>query len=389
MNSKNNSKLFSLFKLRNTNKLLLLNKAQYAYAIYKNKRVNLLDGIEFKDSISYLKKELKAYKISDKNLNPTVFHLYYELGYIFENICDIQENDLLAIIIFYKESKVVNNNFTSSNRINLKNVAASSKELYTDKFNSVQKNLMAGNCYQLNLTEKFTYKFNKNINYEDFLDSFFSKKKSLSAYAHATYIESIDQLILSNSPECLFSIVGDEIITMPIKGTTTQDKKSWQKLLNSKKEQSELFMITDLMRNDLTRIALTPSKVVFKKAKLVVPKIWHQYSQIKTKIPKETNLLDIISKIFPGGSITGAPKNKAMQLLQEIETVPRGIYCGSTIVFHKSLRAASINIRTADISFKSNELSYGSGGGITLLSETNSEYEEMFLKLESFLLLFD
>lgn len=384
----NSSNLFSLFNLRDTDKLLYLAKAKYAFAIYKDRRVSLLDDIVKDDGIEFLKFELKKNKISSVNKNPKVFHLYYELGEIFENPNLLKPNDLLAIIISYEDSNLVKNNFKVSREIVLKSSEAISKKAYRLKFQKVQSNLNKGNCYQLNLTNQFIFKFNKSSTHFDFINRFFSQKESLSAYAHATYIEKLDKLILSNSPECLFSIVKDEIITMPIKGTTKQDRKSWERLLKSPKEQAELFMITDLMRNDLTRIALTPSEVVFKKAKLVVPKIWHQYSQVKTKLPKDTTMLEIVSKIFPGGSITGAPKSKAISLLKDIEGKSRGVYCGSTILLHKSLKAASINIRTADIDFVKRELMYGSGGGVTLLSKTNSEYEEMFLKLESFLLLF-
>jgi len=373
--------IFSLFNLRDSKEHLYLSCPRYAYAIYKDKKINLLTHKKTQGGFTFLNEKLKTIKVNSEVHDAKVFHLYYELGFLYENLDSIDSSTLLAIIIEYNKSekKIIQQRDT----IQLSIKEGITLKEYSSKFNLVQRELNSGNCYQLNLTKIFKFSF-KNLKAQNFINSLFSKK-DLSAFAHATYIGSLDSLILSNSPECLFTIKGDEIATMPIKGTANQDKLSWEKLKASKKDEGELFMITDLMRNDLTRIALTPSKVRIKKAKLKVPKIWHQHSLISTKLPNGTNLYNIVSKIFPGGSITGAPKKNAMKLLSSIEKQDRGIYCGSTILMHKSLKAASINIRTAQIDFKTGILSYGSGGGVTLLSETNSEYEEMLLKLESFL----
>ena len=373
--------IFSLFNLRDSKEHLYLSSPKYAYAIYKDRRVDLLKNKEIQGGFNFLNKKLKSIKAKSNLEHPKVFHLYYELGFLYENLDSIGSDTLLAIIIDYK--KCTRKKISQSESMQLKQTQGIELKEYSRKFKQVQKELRFGNCYQLNLTNIFKFSF-KNLKAQNFINSLFSKK-DLSAFAHATYIGSLDQLILSNSPECLFTIKGDEIATMPIKGTANQDKLSWERLRASKKDEGELYMITDLMRNDLTRIALTPAKVRVKKAKLMVPKIWHQYSLISTKLSDKTNLYNIVSNIFPGGSITGAPKKNAMKLLRIIEGQDRGIYCGSTILMHKSLKAASINIRTAQIDFKSSILSYGSGGGVTLLSETNSEYEEMLLKLKSFL----
>lgn len=378
--------IFSLFHLRD-NKKIKLSDPQFAYAVYKNRRVNLLNNIESNDGLIYLKNLLKEINLNSNLDEAVVVHCYYELGFVFEDPTLIKDDELLAIVIKYKKVKAVSFK-KNKERINLKALKSISKKEYSLKFKKVQNHLNKGNCYQLNLTNKFCFSF-KETNHRVWINKLFSDDKNLSAYAHATYIKPMDKLILSNSPECLFNIKDNEIFTMPIKGTTFQDHTSWAELLNSNKEQAELFMITDLMRNDLTKIALTPSEVILKKAKLIVPKIWHQYSLIKTTLPKATNFYQILKCLFPGGSITGAPKSNAVNYLKDIEKQNRGIYCGSTILIHKSLKSASINIRTAELNFKTKVLSYGSGGGVTLLSETNSEYEEMFLKLESFLSIFD
>ena len=92
--------------------------------------------------------------------------------------------------------------------------------------------------------------------------------------------------------------------------------------------------------------------------------------------------------LFPGGSITGAPKKRVMELINEIEGFERGLYCGSTILLYKGLRSGSINIRSTQIDFMQNEIKYGAGGGVTLLSKASDEYKEALGKLKSFLLLF-
>jgi anthranilate/para-aminobenzoate synthase component I len=229
---------------------------------------------------------------------------------------------------------------------------------------------------------------------KDYLRLFINSKERLGAYAHFTSISCMDKAYLSNSPECLFKAFnsGDDITirSMPIKGTV-EDRGvgSWSELKNSKKDQGELYMITDLVRNDLSKIKLTPSRVIKRKAPLRVPGIVHQFSVVDTTVEKETSLLNVIEALFPGGSITGAPKKRVMEIIKQIEKYPRGFYCGSTVLLHKSLKCASINIRSAEISLDKQEIKYGSGGGVTLLSKCEEEFKESFQKMESFIKFLD
>jgi anthranilate/para-aminobenzoate synthase component I len=120
-----------------------------------------------------------------------------------------------------------------------------------------------------------------------------------------------------------------------------------------------------------------------------VPGIVHQFSVVDTTVEKETTLLNVMEALFPGGSITGAPKKRVMEIIKDIEKYPRGFYCGSTVLLHKNLKCASINIRSAEISLDKDEIKYGSGGGITLLSKCESEFKETFQKMESFVKFLD
>ena len=144
-------------------------------------------------------------------------------------------------------------------------------------------------------------------------------------------------------------------------------------------------MIIDLLRNDLNSINLPICQVVRKKALLVVPGLLHQMGVIKVKLPPVIALGKLVRCLFPGGSITGAPKKRTVQILRAIEAGPRGIYTGSTMLLRNGQIDCSINIRTAKINLKESSLSYGSGGGITLQSNCDAEFQEMQIKVESFL----
>ena len=147
-------------------------------------------------------------------------------------------------------------------------------------------------------------------------------------------------------------------------------------------------MITDLLRNDLNNIELPVAKVIKKKAPLLAPGILHQMSLLQVDVSSSVSLGQIVQALFPGGSITGAPKKRVLQILHKLEESPRGIYCGSTILMYRGRCDASINIRTAFIDFEQGELIYGAGGGITLLSDPRDEFQEMLVKKDSFIDLF-
>ena len=118
---------------------------------------------------------------------------------------------------------------------------------------------------------------------------------------------------------------------------------------------------------------------------LLVPGLIHQYSEIKVPLSQHVTLKNILEKIFPGGSITGAPKKRVMQILKKLESRSRGFYCGSTLLFSKGQIEASINIRSSVVDFKKRSLSYQAGGGITLLSQPQHEFLEMTYKHDSYI----
>ena len=327
-----------------------------------------------------------------------VFHLFYELGYLIEGIESKtyhKHNPILAIEIHYSKSE----DLKTPEKFSPTRLYEYYRELYgvyRASFNSGYDALMRGDCYQFNLTYPFRYESDSKLKFESLCSFLFSNKERTGAYAHLTYLPTFKKIYLSNSPECLFQGKMEEdylkLWTMPIKGTIQcsdlEVGEKWKELKRSVKDQAELFMITDLLRNDMTRIEQSPSKVVKKKLPLKVPGLLHQYSLIEVNLSKAITLKKVLQGLFPGGSITGAPKKRVMSILDVLESEPRGFYCGSTVILDEDIIAASINIRSGEYDLPSKMLKIHAGGGITLESDCDHEFLEMQAKRDSFLSLF-
>ena len=387
--------IFTILPYGRNKKFIKFFNPTVAEVYYKSKVVDLISGkvsdIPATDFIS------KLNKISLETDKSIITHLFYEYGFLLQsNLEDlVNEDEPLAIFIDY-QSVIEIDIEKKFDEIRLQNKKQVNFQKYKKAFETGVKNLYLGNCYQFNLTFLFNYLF-KNSSIDDFVYAFMANKESLGSFAHLTYLGPWKKAILSNSPESLFQSkkTGNKIKiqTAPIKGTVKLGKKVdvehlWQNLDKDPKNQAELYMITDLLRNDLNNIELPVAKVIKKKAPLLAPGILHQMSLIQVDVSSDVSLGQIVQALFPGGSITGAPKKRVLQILHELEESPRGIYCGSTILMHRERCDASINIRTAFIDFEHGELVYGAGGGITLLSDPRDEFQEMLVKRDSFIDLF-
>ncbi|MBL7666069.1 MAG: chorismate-binding protein [Bacteriovoracaceae bacterium] len=376
--------IYSLFYFKNKNQYLKFQNAEYAYLYYANSRLNLLSNTIEAIGVTEFIREVEEMKVSTTFSKPWVCHLYYEFSHLIE-LKNIDKTAPLVLVVKYQDVKTCAPKKAKS--IALGKAKQATFARYEKAFAQIQNHLKAGDCYQVNLTTNATYEFPKEIRAQDFTNLFLSS--SPAAYAHLTYIPSLERMYFSNSPECLFGIKNETLFSLPIKGSAKLESekdfsKTWKTLSSSQKEQAELFMISDLIRNDLNRIALPTAKVVQKKRPLRVPDILHQYSKIAVKVNKSTSMWKIVSSLFPGGSITGAPKKRVLEILKKVEWSARGFYCGSTLLFFGEQKQASINIRSATIDFQKNILTYGSGGGVTLLSECENEFDEMLLKQKSF-----
>ncbi len=382
-----NSDLCSIFAFNEQEQIILSNPS-IAYAYYKDHRIDLNSGVKEKYDLDQLGKHLLEIKVKQSYECPYVLHLFYELGFYFVGMSEfIGDNQLLAIELQYQE---VDQYVGAKGAFDCKKISSPHYSDYQKAFARGYENLLQGNCYQFNLTAPYDFEVgNTNL---DHAISFFWDKMT-PAYAHATQIPLLNRQFISNSPECLFQMRkntnGYDLWTMPIKGTVRFDKGDdfklkWRELSQCKKNGAELDMISDLLRNDLCAIDLPAAKILKRKAPLVVPSILHQYSLISVDLPASISLGKILSSLFPGGSITGAPKRRVMEILRQLENRARGFYCGSTVLFYKNIRAASINIRSLEIDVSERNLRYQAGGGVTLMSQCEQEFCEMELKVDSF-----
>lgn len=258
-------------------------------------------------------------------------------------------------------------------------------EDYHKRFNSIKSYIENGDCYQINFSQKFS------IDYEG--DEWAIFNKILPAY-HSPYSVFMNlpfTKIMSFSPERFLSIDNGLVETKPIKGTRpvhADIKKNEQAkvdLISSPKEKAENLMIVDLLRNDLGRNCEFGSinvKELF--AIETFANVHHLVSTIQGKISSKSNEFNLIKGCFPGGSITGAPKIRSMQIIGELEPNKRGIYCGS-IGYISSNGKTDLNIAIRTILGNSRSLTFWGGGGIVYDSDAKSEYKETFDKVKPIL----
>lgn len=258
----------------------------------------------------------------------------------------------------------------------------SSESEYERKISEIQNYIRAGDFYQLNYTQQLKAISQGQVSYSDML------RRHPAAYAMA--FEFDDYKIHSLSPELFLHYEAGVLTTEPIKGTRprgkTQQEDDAQKqaLMGSEKEQAELFMITDLLRNDLGKISEIGS-ISLEAVKDIrkLPRVWHTFSRISGRLRKDLKPIDALLSMMPGGSITGCPKKHAMEIIDELENSSRGIYTGAMGYFHPD-GDFSFNIAIRTLVQRGNDLSLGSGGGITIDSRWDEEWLELLVKASTF-----
>lgn len=255
-----------------------------------------------------------------------------------------------------------------------------SKAEYIKKILAVKELLADGEIYQLNYAIRFRKKF-AGSPYALFLKLIEKNPTAFSAFLNCG-----DFQIISNSPERLFRVENNRIMTQPIKGTATRagGQRALAELMASPKERAELDMITDLERNDVGKICRYGTLRLTKERELMeLSNLWHTYSEVQGDLPKNISRSEIIRAMFPGGSITGCPKIRAMEYIEKLENLPRNIFTGSIFHITGNTMNSNICIRTALV--KNGVIEYWAGGGIVADSIPESEYAECLLKAEKFL----
>lgn len=259
------------------------------------------------------------------------------------------------------------------------------KESYLTAYQKVAEYIQAGDCYQINLAQRFSACFE---------GSPWAAYTKLTKHAPAPYsgFFETDQLTLASlSPEQFIGVTHYQAQTKPIKGTIKRSSNSEEDTLNlyalrnSKKDQAENLMIVDLLRNDFSKTCKPNSVRVEKLFDIEsFSNVHHLVSTIKGELKEELDALDLLNHCFPGGSITGAPKIRAMEIIDELEPTRRSLYCGS-LGYWDLLGRLDTNILIRSFLFTNEKLYCWAGGGIVADSTAESEYQETFDKVAAFL----
>lgn len=255
------------------------------------------------------------------------------------------------------------------------------RDVYRKRFQKVRDYTIAGDCYQVNLTKQFS----AQVTGDAWLTYRYLRTKSPAPYG--SYMNLPFAQVLSNSPESFIQCRDRMVVTSPIKGTRPRvhgdvdaDQAEIDALKNSAKDRAENLMIVDLMRNDLSRCCELGSVKVPKLFEIhSFANVHHLISTVTGRLKHELHSLDLFRACFPGGSITGAPKIRAMEIIEELEVNRRGLYCGS-IAYLGVDGSLESNIAIRTIVVKDGVARYSAGGGLVIDSDVELEYQELLDK---------
>lgn len=307
------------------------------------------------------------------------FVLYAKKNKCFAEIFEEDKACLFRLVEDVKNIKTSSYDLISS-KINF--FSSISKDEYIERFTSLQKHIQRGDIYEVN--------FCKSLIASAQIDSLnsFLQLVNLSPSPFSAYYKLFDKYAMCASPERYIQHKNKQLLSQPIKGTNArgltevQDKAQREKLLNSKKERSENVMIVDLVRNDLSRVAAKGS-VRVSELFGVYPfaTVNQMISSVEAELKEGVHPIDAIQASFPMGSMTGAPKISAMQLIEKHENFKRGLYSGSLgYIDPQGNFDFNVVIRTLLYNENTLQLMYPVGGAITALADANEEWDETELK---------
>ncbi len=268
-----------------------------------------------------------------------------------------------------------------------------SKVHYLQEIKKIKQYIYDGQVYQINFSRRFESEFNAGA-----ID-LFHWQNYYNPSPYAAYIDGGNFHIVSTSPEMFITIADGIIQTKPIKGTRARfdetdrrqpqakqgNTKNLNELLYSEKEQAELNMIIDLERNDVAKICIPGTRQVIQpRAIESYPTVFHAVATVAGQLREEVTFCDILKAMFPGGSITGAPKIRSMEIIDETEPTARGVYTGS-IGFISLDGIACLNIAIRTIIIKGQKAYAQTGGGIVADSDAEAEWQETITKARALL----
>jgi len=290
---------------------------------------------------------------------------------------DMPQADISLITRALEADSVDTDVFTVTSEL----VSNFTHEQYLAAFNKLKQYIQEGDCYQANLAQRFSAHYTG-----DPFQAFRIARQSYGS-AFSAFFDTGKGALLSFSPERFMSLADGTVITEPIKGTRprsadpTTDTQLAEQLQNSTKDQAENLMIVDLLRNDLGRCCTAGSIKVEKLFQLKsFTNVHHLVSRITGKLAEQRDVFDLLAASFPGGSITGAPKIRAMEIIEELEPNRRGPYCGS-LGFIDSRGHMETNILIRTMVCSDEKLYFWGGGGIVADSEGESEFQETLHKV--------
>ncbi|WP_373599501.1 aminodeoxychorismate synthase component I [Paraclostridium bifermentans] len=392
------SRPFEIIKLKNTNEnpLDYLQNKLSKFKVENNTDLPFIGG-----AVGYLSYDIGNYieKLPRTAIDDTgVYDLYFGLynfvivvdhleckTYIATPNIDIEREKIIIEeienIIINSEKKDIQ--VEHEEVIESKLVSNFKKSDYIDSINKIREYIKSGDIYQANLTQRFEGTTN--------LSSYFLYKRlrEVSKAPFAAYLNFDEYQVLSNSPERFIKCIDRKIETRPIKGTRPrgntkeEDIRLQEELKNSEKDKSELLMIVDLERNDLGKVSKIGT-VKVPELFVIEPyaNVSHLVATVTGELEDSLDSIDVLKATFPGGSITGAPKIRAMEIIDELEPTQRNVYTGSVgyIGFNGDM---DFNIAIRTLIKKDEKIYFQVGGGITWDSNPEDEYQETLDKAKS------
>jgi para-aminobenzoate synthetase component I len=272
------------------------------------------------------------------------------------------------------------------------NVAVSAKpripkEEYIATVKKIQQHIVRGDCYEINFCQEF---FAEQASIDPFF--IYDKLTNLSPNPFSALYRMKDKWCLCASPERYLKKTGSRIISQPIKGTAKrnlqdqdQDRKQKELLLQSEKEKSENVMVVDLVRNDLSKVCKEGTVKVEELFGIYsFPQVHQMISTISGELPEDIDWVEVIKRTFPMGSMTGVPKKKVMELIEQYEQTKRGLFSGAIGYINPGGDFDfNVVIRSMLYNAAAKYLSFQTGGAITFNSDAEKEYEESLLKAEA------
>ena len=363
-----------------------LNKIIKEYAIENNTGLPFVSG-----GIGYFSYDLareveELPNIAKDDIDvPYCYYNFYDNIIILDNLYKIAYISALGILKSQKESiKNIMQRIQKGNKIVYEKVRNTTnkftsgfeKNNYMHTVSKVRAYIKSGDIYITNLSQRFSCSTRKSA-YEIYKDL-----RHINPAPFAAFMNFEDFNIICSSPERFLSIKDRMVETRPIKGTMPrslnieEDLKNKNILINSEKDKSELLMVVDLERNDLSKVCKPSSVKVTELFKLEeYSTVFHLVSTVVGELKESVSSLECIKACFPGGSITGAPKIRSMEIIEELEPVRRNIYTGALgyLGFDGNV---DLNIIIRTILIKDNKAYFGVGGGITWESVEELEYDE-------------